>query len=912
MTDVLNFQTTPTGNDTGEADPEAIAPIKNGEPADQATLARPDEVLRSRTEVLRAEANANKWARDADRGLAMFLSSGGSIAWNGPFGGFDGRLVLSAGASLLIAPMTSPGQSRGDANEGAGTRFPTRFGTASFDNGGLGAWSAQADKFEFEGGFAITITVTDDPGSGDPPTVEVLGDGSVTNPAVQPGQRRIQVTYDSGEGHTVQDVVDAINGDVVSGGLVTATATGGADPAYDIAETQLSGSADGVFHEITDAELANFFASGSGAPLRSGDTLAIWYDEVQQRRESVEENSNKHLVPSASLVNLTTEPDKADNAVIIGRVVGDDFIFANGAVLPATNSTTVIAGGPATTITVDDSSWVVISGATVQDAFDSTDNEIDTLRSDIEGGNAAPPAPGAGTAGSEYVGIDNGGTFHTIQAGSDSVQEALTDLDTEFSLIQATIAPSGTGTQRIFSLADDYPELNSISETLGDTLRDTLEAFYNRVRTYTSLQDVFEASPVQRDGLLSNAEPYPLFVHHEADFAGASAGVVTDTGNWSSDVSNSEGWSALSADGRYVIIPGEPGVGTVTGWTDKVTIYNQRDMSVHATITLSATPVSTGITMLASDGFSLAVAYDSKIEMWDISGPTPTLDTGWATSGVFTHSGTANDQIRDMVIQNGYLYYVGDESDGAGDLGAGIAFAVIGTLNGTVIATESGNLNGNGIYIDVWGEKIAIYTDSGFNSLAVGVLNAGTIDADYIGDYDAWTSVDDIAINAKAVAIAGRNGTTDPRVEFRYFNHQWPMYDDDLGGDSYDRISLARTKYDFFACVTDQATTTAFVRGYTLHGTTIFETDVVKQPTRKFQFDLSIAGSQFWWEMQTDGMYLYFVRLDIGAGANERLYRYEMGRGSGHWLVPQRGFTVNEWRPESIVQLNDSSAYASI
>lgn len=397
MTKVIDFQTTPSGNDTGEASTEAIAPLKNGEPADQAVLARPDEVLRGRTEVLRVEANEAKWLRDNDRALFAMLSTGGSIAWGGTAAnGGSGELVLSAGASLILVPGTTPGAARGDANEGVGTRFPTRYATATIGTVSTNDFTVQADVFDFEGSFNISVQTVDDPGSGDPPTVAVSGT-SVANEAVQPGVRDIVVTYDSVFGHTAQDIVDAINGNATAAALVTATL--GTDGAMaEFGPVTLAGGGDGLFHEITNTQLAGFFAADPDNDLLEGDTLAIWYSTVQNRRESVEENASEHLIPAASLVNLSAEPEKAADSVIIGRVVDDAFVLFNGVALRKS-----------------------VSVSSVQ-AVGDTDLEL--LRADYERGIAAPPANGGGE-GSTRLGIDASG-FSTISSALES-QQAFND-----------------------------------------------------------------------------------------------------------------------------------------------------------------------------------------------------------------------------------------------------------------------------------------------------------------------------------------------------------------------------------------------------------------------------------------------------------------------------------------------------
>lgn len=921
MSKTINYE---SGTDTGEAGPESIQPIQNGEDLDQVTLARAEQNLRNRTEVARAEINENRWARDIDRGTMAHVVLSGTLTWNGVG---TGTLTTTGGAVWGLWPLYGAGVGRGRDFEGAGS-FPSLYASARFDDGNGTDFVLISKKLDFEGGNTITFETVDVPGSGTI-NVEVNGEATVANPALQPGRTQIVVEYDSTVPHTWGQIDDAIVADAVANALVEVIyAPAPGEFAFDTAQS-LEGGLDTVRHLISPAELSAFFAASADNLLREGDVLAIWYDTQQLRRESVEENANNHLIPSASLVNLTREPDKAPNSLVLGRVIDDRFVLSSGYVMQPNvtvgdlSSTLILGAGDASVMPIDTTGYLLITGSAAQDVFDSVDAEIaqldahlGLLRLDLNRGITAPPSPGDVAAqGSEHIGIDNPGAFQVIDAATDSAQGALEDLDGEFALLQQGLGTpyvGGSGAGRIANIADDYTQLATVTDgNYGNTVEDRIDAIYDRLRSYTSLQDIFEKSAMSRDGAVNDPDArFPLFLAKDTEGAGFPAGVVFDTGDWSGDVANTEGWSALSTDGRYVIIPGEPGA-TSGGFTDKVSLYNQRDLSLHATITLSSSPAWTGITSLASDGYSLAVAYDSEIELWDIEQDPPVLDTSWRTSGVYTHSGTPGDRIRDMVMQNGWIYYVGDEADGAGSVPAGVAFAVIDTASPSTIATENGNLNGNGLYIDVWGEFIAIWTDSGFNSLAIGRLQGGTIDANYMTQYDSWTSVHDIAVNARGVAVAGAdNSSSDPKVSFRYHDERdQEMYDDDLGIDTPDRICLARTKNEFFVSLSDQSAPVAFVRGYSLHGTTIFETDTVKQPMRAFEFDLGLAGSQFFYEMQTDGVYLTLVRIDINGGDNERLYRYEMGRGSGHWIVNNRGFSTGEYIPQAITPLTTVSAY---
>lgn len=398
MSNTIDFK---RGHDTGEADPASIAPIKNGEPGTQATFNRPLEVLRNRTEVLRISANEQEWVLDSDRGAHITLE-GGTLTWNGPP---NGRAELAAPASLVVSSWVNPGTTRGNTwQEGNGTRFPSRLAYTVVDDGGVPAHHAirfVSKKYQYEGGNTLRIEVRGVPASG-AVTVNVVGTSTVLDPSTQPGLRKITVTYDPTLGTTIAAVLIAINADPVASSLVTATyietdlvGFPDTDPMYDVAPAPLSGSLDGVFHQISSGVLSAFFNAHSDNALREGDTLAIWYETLADRRQSIEE-TGKHLLQVGNLVNLSREPDKAAGCLPVARVVAGELVFQTGLSLPANLPVSNLlplprlnhAGG-AWQVGVQDENWAMIAPATnVQIALSNTDMNLTMLRSDLGSANA--------------------------------------------------------------------------------------------------------------------------------------------------------------------------------------------------------------------------------------------------------------------------------------------------------------------------------------------------------------------------------------------------------------------------------------------------------------------------------------------------------------------------------------------
>lgn len=427
MSKTLDFQ---VGTDTGEADANAIQPVRDGEKVFADVQGRPDHNLRLRTEVLRAEANHQRWLRDADQAVTYFLS-GGTITWGGAYSDGTGELVLTDTESLIVAPMYGPGESRSKTTtggfdlEGTGTRYPALRAFVELDDGnyGLHGIAIVSKKFDHEGGNQITITITDVPNSG-AVLVSVEGDGTVSDPSVQPGQDDIKVTYDSVAGHDITDVVDAINDDPVANQLVWAMVEGSdaGAPAYDVATSALADGIDGVLHVITEANLAAFFATDTANLLREGDILAIYYETPRQRRRSIEETAEE-IIPAASLVNLTAEPHKAPNCVVIGRVNENEFVLTNGVRMPEGVS--------------------IASLAVASDGI---------IRADYERPIASPPASGTGE-GSKRLGVD-ASTFTVLSTLSESQQDVNEDIDTEFASVEARFDVVEATFKKYTSLAD--------------------------------------------------------------------------------------------------------------------------------------------------------------------------------------------------------------------------------------------------------------------------------------------------------------------------------------------------------------------------------------------------------------------------------------------------------------------------
>lgn len=331
------------GTDTGEADATATRPINNGDLFNAATLGRPDGNLRQRTEVLRSVVNQHGFLADADRSLMVLLSPSFAtvnLSWDA--GGQTG--ALTASDDIILISALTPGATRGGPGAGVGafssilaslTLWDTATEAAS-QNGLL----ITAQDWAFTGSNEITVDVILDETVPSSPVVTVTGEASVDDAAWQPGRDNVTITINSS--HTYADIVSAVAGNATANALILCTwvagdVAGGADTdAFNGADSgQLAGGLDGEHHRIASAELAAFFAASTENRLGVGDTLAIYYPSLTDRRRALSDiprtGGSYADIPAASLVNLSREPSKAANCLPIGKLWEDGyFVFCDG------------------------------------------------------------------------------------------------------------------------------------------------------------------------------------------------------------------------------------------------------------------------------------------------------------------------------------------------------------------------------------------------------------------------------------------------------------------------------------------------------------------------------------------------------------------------------------------------------
>jgi hypothetical protein len=388
----VDFKT--LAGDTGFEDGPSIDPIVNGEPAKEATLGRPDENIRVRSDEIRQLLTEQKQLNDLDR--SMIFLGGGDLTFSGSAVVDTG--TITAAASMFLLGMATPGGG-GSPTFLDSTKSTVSAGTPSNNEIVLTSVRALYETASLtESRVNLISFEIIDGGTSAPLTVTVEG-----SPAVH-----IKVQIEAGV-HTVQNVIDAINADgsalvLVLASLGAGSTSGNNAPTFSLTEwgsdltaRYLRGGAAGIAHEITSGGLSTFFGTAANQ-LQKGDTIAIEYDKVLNstttggRLQSTPDNANINV--DGALFNTRRNPEKVPNSIPVAKCIDDDTVlFANGKYLikglTSTLTTDAFSGGNAP---VDSSSFLRLDIApvtnipptTVQETLQNSDDLFDTILTEIE------------------------------------------------------------------------------------------------------------------------------------------------------------------------------------------------------------------------------------------------------------------------------------------------------------------------------------------------------------------------------------------------------------------------------------------------------------------------------------------------------------------------------------------------
>ena len=343
-----------TSTDTGERNAaSAIAPIANGEPANQATFNRPPENLRARTEMLRTSLEDQKYLQDTDvRWIITGVDDTGYAHqyvkdWNKVIDGSpSGKFAVSD--DIVLQPVSGIDADAKEVASWVLNDYSHAEATFAFTAALKSYQGGNQLRIVWQAGTAVTATLTGSP------------------------QHILTITYLDGVS-TVNQIAAAIavlgvteiqNDDGLT--LWSWTVSGAAGYGSTLVAASMfttvptdTNPADYTFtknrerekHQITPAVLVSFFATAANRLTESGDTLAIYYpylsdplaffaddtDRVGGRRQACTSapGGTTYVIGVGQLFNSRVEPQKIPLSIPICRRIGDDLFFVDGTLVTA-------------------------------------------------------------------------------------------------------------------------------------------------------------------------------------------------------------------------------------------------------------------------------------------------------------------------------------------------------------------------------------------------------------------------------------------------------------------------------------------------------------------------------------------------------------------------------------------------
>lgn len=475
------------GSDTGQADTASIQPIAPAEVIWEGVTNRPLENLRARTEILRRYVQSVLYYLDYDRQLLLRSNAVFKLTEPTP-----GNYVLAmVGDDLWVYPTLTPGRNSGGRVRGgrvfvAGLPYS---GTPLVNDLILTA-SAQytGQRGYFDGDdFASVNSLTL---GANRIRVDLVADPALATNVVQfafteAPKTKITIRYGTNGGATsLAALIAAINADLTSQGtygvanFLRASTTAGTPAAvYPSPFTGgvVQGAYDAEAHQVTDAQLAAFFAATESGiqvnQLQEGEALAIGYPKgpVEAgvptprggRRQSLWDlpvdrlggvSTNTTPLVGWSLFSTGREPEKIPGAVPIGKIINGEFVFVDGTRLGVGESLRL--GESRTTL-------------------------------------AALASTVFGSAGAALIGFDGSGLWNADAAASANPTVPAGTLDAALDAIVAhlaAVAATNSGARRvgIESFSGAFSAGNrALSPTQG-SVREALDAALNAIPTSTT------------------------------------------------------------------------------------------------------------------------------------------------------------------------------------------------------------------------------------------------------------------------------------------------------------------------------------------------------------------------------------------------------------------------------------------
>lgn len=381
-----------SGGDTGDDNDLAIQPVgfdASGNPVAEyvtpATFNRVTQNLRRRGETLRRRLQDVLYLLDYDRGITLWSTGAYQLV---QVGSSPNTYRLVATDTTYALPTLSPGVQSGGRARGARLFVgETPYaGVAGVNDIAIVASAATTGQRGYADGDAL-----DDAGvlslGGNNIYVELAGEprtgGQANVRATVTGspRRRIRITYGTqGGGTTVAQLIAAINADANLFGteadfglshLIRASTTsdGTSTSIPNFAATKLRGAFDAEGHIVSSTQMTAFFDASTENLLRDGEGLAIGFPAglvesgeetygggvwqyLGGRRQSIFDAPTDRVGGAAdntgsglaygNLFNTGRQPELIPNAIPLGKLIGDEFVFVDG--------TRIKAGGLALSI----------------------------------------------------------------------------------------------------------------------------------------------------------------------------------------------------------------------------------------------------------------------------------------------------------------------------------------------------------------------------------------------------------------------------------------------------------------------------------------------------------------------------------------------------------------------------------
>ncbi len=381
------------GGDTGENDDESIQPINDAERLYAPVLDRPPENLRKRSEIIKDAIENLNFLGDYDRSIIYHSTGTFALKRN-----VDTFFTIVSTQDLIIIPALVPNDRR------SGGRITTFPDATSLSGARLFVGSnpyagvlLTNDLWIFADPIATGQRNYPDGQDMNDLSVKSVGANDISveiamDALLAPGvivfeevsgvpTRHISIKY--GDGTTIGQLVTAINNDKVGGStqsqgggtwgigeMIRANTT--TDPSITpltgsdlitVTPTILQGSYDAEWHVVTSSQFNTFFATTDNR-LREGEALVLAYpsgpveiggsggrrqsllDYPTARTGIVADNTGKLAAGAGMLVNAGLHPEQIPGAIPIGRMIDQEFVFAEGTVLQKNPTFTGIAGTP--------------------------------------------------------------------------------------------------------------------------------------------------------------------------------------------------------------------------------------------------------------------------------------------------------------------------------------------------------------------------------------------------------------------------------------------------------------------------------------------------------------------------------------------------------------------------------------